>query len=134
MNTPSGSWSLGYKLSKLSSIIFLDTKEQVLENCIRKTETKSTRASILLDNELAWQSQEQSDRFPEARDATSSNILFAQMFRSLQRYDCGKLLRNALDDKGRLFVVTFKGRVSSDHCLLDEQDHVFIILETKDYT
>ena len=39
MNTPRGDWSLGFKLSSLSYLIFLDTKEHVLETCIKKTQT-----------------------------------------------------------------------------------------------
>lgn len=77
------SQSLGHKLSEISFLIFIHTKEEVLEECILLTEVNRPEHETIieLNNHLAFVSMEKSHRLNKPLDALSSECMFTQVYK-----------------------------------------------------
>lgn len=73
--------TLGHKLSEISNVIFIQTKQQVLQQLIKLTEIERPvhETVIELNNHLAFVSMEKSHRLNKPLDALSSECLFTQV-------------------------------------------------------
>lgn len=76
------SQSLGHKLSEISFLIFIHTKQQVLQQCIMLTEVKRPEHETIieLNNHLAFVSMEKSHRLNKPLDTLSSECIFTQVY------------------------------------------------------
>jgi hypothetical protein len=108
------SWSLGYKINALTERIFLDSKMELLDKAISQTAQRGNSGlRITLDNNKAFSSQNRAERFSRDREPAVSKCLFVQLCEAINRRPI-KVLKHQLDDKGRLFYVSFRGDAGTD--------------------
>jgi hypothetical protein len=96
----SASWSLGYKVNRLTDKIFLEGKLRLLDRAVKETTAPGqSNVRITLDNNKAFASQNRAERFARDRDPSVSECLFVQLCRELQ-HQPSTSFQHALDSKG----------------------------------
>eukprot|EP01138_Halocafeteria_seosinensis_P013053 gb/GECG01013331.1/.p1 GENE.gb/GECG01013331.1/~~gb/GECG01013331.1/.p1 ORF type:complete len:3653 (+),score=418.50 gb/GECG01013331.1/:1-10959(+) len=104
-----GEWSVGALLKQVSHLIFPETQSDVIESAIEQSSTyEESGIHISLDNTAAEKSVELGKS-----DINNSQCMFVQLFNKL-RHCRAKTLRSRLDDKDRLFKVSFLNEAGID--------------------
>ena len=102
-------YSMGYQLRQLDHCIFPDTKKALIDKAIELTWTPGNcLVTCNLDNNKRFRNVERNKV-----DISVSENLFCQGFRQLYR-ESPKTMRHRLDDRERLFTVSFSGERGID--------------------
>ena len=108
-NNTEHAWSIGHQLRALGHIIFGDTKTRLVEAAVEKTWAPGhCGISLTLDNQAAFASMDAGKVDPAV-----SKCLFVQCFGPLNSAPVAKF-RCKLDEKARLFRVSFRGEDGMD--------------------
>jgi len=102
-------WSIGARLRRVSHVIFPDAKARLVEAALESSYLpRTTHFTLQLDNTKAFQMQDAG-----VVDPTLNEGVFVQAFEQLDRKQ-GSLFRQKLDERDRLFEVSYKGEDGLD--------------------
>lgn len=103
-------------VQQCAGAIFFDVKHAVVQAQLARTKVPShmyPRPGVTLDNAQAFAAVDKGQRFPSGRDALWSVCTFAQLFLAL-RAEKDDLWKMPIDERGRLFGVTYSGEEGLD--------------------